>query len=1048
MEPGTPVASPSPASTTISLTIPYVVVVPNGNPVEETDRWLANLCEEAAASQHCSVSYARGETTSYVPSHHHRPMMQHTYIITVVGGMREAISTRGTILRNNLTQTTVSIKASRRFLMVPGGGMKASAKRRLDNIMRSTQCHLTVLGQNLPKVPGPSYRESHDVVDIEITGVWEAVERARIETLVFLDETTGLFADTAEIDPKLHQSLAGRKRSVLKQIMQDTMTNIYLPSPFAFQPSREGNVALEDREKILIWITGDRYGVQMAKEALLRHAEAKKAQIVSRSAACAPRKIDWILMNRKDALRKILQDNGAFVVFPPLGIHHNVITVFGDDRVYVERTLRQIMLLTTGFYVSCIQLSQPAFNLLGPGMTTAVAGEPVFASVARTVQAMLSHVALTCRAEIVLKSNFVEIFGTDLAVKSAFEQLVEIDAIKMYTRDTKFQLELAVEHHEFISGKKNGKVNKIVRSSGCRVTFQENYNGYNMLVDILNPYPSKALEGLALLEEELPAELSFCVPEAFHKRIIGVGGKNIQRIMKKFGVYVKFSNAEEFAELGGYFENEDNVIARTPAKNANNLESLKLVILDLVNNAKEMQDVEVPIHIPREFHRTVAGRGGYNIREIEKRTRVTAALPEKESGSGDIVLKGPEQYISQAKAMLQDIVPEITAIYVKATPRAREVLMSDEFLDEIALRAKQSFDVDLLPYVPRDEEDVDQVWVVMEHRKASQTADEGRKWVLEYLAGKKLEIEQVDQAQRTPAPEPPSMPITTAAEAFQHFNSKLFAPVQPSESPSYSYSLFDTEGFKAARGVGSAPNLRSLFDESSKAVGGMRRSQSELVDNLFMDAIVNRNRRLTESSLESPAPSLYGTYDSPTTFFPPPAPFGQRAAEESSTYISDSPPRLVPRARTDSSDEGTMSPGNPSMRAWSPPRSNDRAPSPPRRGSPLRSYTPIEEIFESPDPSDAEDIILSDDLINRVLRMGMAEAEEEPTKHKEYAPVRIILESLNLQKFVDHFIEQEIDFGTFKHLDDADLRTLGVNTLGSRKRILAAIKSISQSPIS
>ena len=56
--------------------------------------------------------------------------------------------------------------------------------------------------------------------------------------------------------------------------------------------------------------------------------------------------------------------------------------------------------------------------------------------------------------------------------------------------------------------------------------------------------------------------------------------------MKKFGVYVKFSNAEEFKELGGYFENNDNVIARTPSKNSANLESLKQAILELVNPNK------------------------------------------------------------------------------------------------------------------------------------------------------------------------------------------------------------------------------------------------------------------------------------------------------------------------------------------------------------------------------------------------------------------------------------------------------------------------------
>jgi hypothetical protein len=67
-------------------------------------------------------------------------------------------------------------------------------------------------------------------------------------------------------------------------------------------------------------------------------------------------------------------------------------------------------------------------------------------------------------------------------------------------RDAKFQLELGVEHREFINGKKNGKINKIIKMSGSKVTFQEAVRGVNMAIELLNPSPGKALEGLALLE--------------------------------------------------------------------------------------------------------------------------------------------------------------------------------------------------------------------------------------------------------------------------------------------------------------------------------------------------------------------------------------------------------------------------------------------------------------------------------------------------------------------------------------------------------------------
>lgn len=130
-----------------------------------------------------------------------------------------------------------------------------------------------------------------------------------------------------------------------------------------------------------------------------------------------------------------------------------------------------------------------------------------------------------------------------------------------------------------------------MQTTNVKIKF-ETFNDHNFLIDISGP-DSSVLAGLSLLQEELPAEISFHVPEAYHKRIIGVGGRSIQRIMKKYGVYVKFSNAEEFAALGGYNDNDDNVIARTPAKNAGSLENLKQSVMELVS-----PKVRHPISIP------------------------------------------------------------------------------------------------------------------------------------------------------------------------------------------------------------------------------------------------------------------------------------------------------------------------------------------------------------------------------------------------------------------------------------------------------------------
>ncbi len=110
----------------------------------------------------------------------------------------------------------------------------------------------------------------------------------------------------------------------------------------------------------------------------------------------------------------------------------------------------------------------------------------------------------------------------------------------------------------------------------------DTFNDHNFVLD-MSSTDSGALHGLTLIQEELPAEISFHVPECYHKRIIGVGGKSIQKIMKKYGAYVKFSSAQELSLIGGYLDNEDNVVARTPNKNSLNLVSVKQAIGELVS---------------------------------------------------------------------------------------------------------------------------------------------------------------------------------------------------------------------------------------------------------------------------------------------------------------------------------------------------------------------------------------------------------------------------------------------------------------------------------
>lgn len=110
-QPGSSMPAPSAASAILSITFPYSIVVPHGENPEDTDRVIFGLCEDAARQNRCQVAYSRIETTPYrLPydsAAQQKIMVQHIYVITVVGGLREITTVRGVVLRSNLSQVRI-----------------------------------------------------------------------------------------------------------------------------------------------------------------------------------------------------------------------------------------------------------------------------------------------------------------------------------------------------------------------------------------------------------------------------------------------------------------------------------------------------------------------------------------------------------------------------------------------------------------------------------------------------------------------------------------------------------------------------------------------------------------------------------------------------------------------------------------------------------------------------------------------------------------------------------------------------------------------------
>ncbi|ORX41050.1 hypothetical protein BD324DRAFT_647947 [Kockovaella imperatae] len=538
-----------------------------------------------------------------------------------------------------------------------------------------------------------------------------------------------------------------------------------------------------------IWITGEFFGVQRARDMLLNIAMQKSKLVISRDTAILPRKLDWLLTERIEEVRGIMNDNGTYIQVPNVGSQMSLITVFGDHRVNIERTIRSIMALACQFYVASFWLLPVSFDVLMPQASLNPA----------QMQPILKRISHATGCELVFKSNCFEFHGLEQEVRTAVMMVLELDVVHNFHHEVRFQIELANEHREFIAGKKNGKINKIMKMAGVKIKF-ETFNDYNFLMDVSGSNLG-ALQGLSMLQEELPAEVSFHVPEGYHKRIIGVGGKNIQRIMKLHGVYVKFSNAEEFAALGGYTDNEDNVVARTPAKNAMNLESLRQAVMELVN-PKDKDYTTESVSIPRRYHRTLLGEKSIFIHDIEHKTNSLVRFPYKETASDIVTIFGPESQVHIAAAMLLDHVPFEADLQVPPNPELARLATSPDFIN-FAERIKRDHQIAISPSANFGQGE-EAVFKFRCQRSNIDFLSTARDSLEQFLAQHSIQV----------YPTPLDARTESFNDAFSHFNSKLLSTRGngPDEENEPSVE-------KKPNTSSSASDVKALFNGSSSQIG-------------------------------------------------------------------------------------------------------------------------------------------------------------------------------------------------------------------------------------
>ncbi|PBP24747.1 KH domain-containing protein [Diplocarpon rosae] len=390
-------------------------------------------------------------------------------------------------------------------------------------------------------------------------------------------------------------------------------------------------------------------------------------------------------------------------------------------------------------------------------------------------------------------------------------------------------------HKEFVSGKKNGKINKIMGQSSVQIIF-DGFNEYNFNIDVCGNNYDAMKNGLGLVEQEMPASISFHVPDQYHKRIIGIGGQHIQRIMKKHSVFVKFSNA---MDRGGAGREEDdikvdNVICRTPARNAQNLELVKSEILDMVDRADSEFTTQV-VNVDRLYHRQLIARLS-QLEELEKKWNCKIIFPSTEQASDDVTVSGPEWQVPHCVDELLGLVPDNHDLVLARTDELKAFLQSKQFKNELVSKLKSQYVVDVQVTEDQAELTGDGKPTMTLHWTFTRNNAGGVRDAIDFLnaslASSGIETTTIKGA--IPRPKSDSF-----EDSLQYFDSKLLQHAPPVSTDSPTKSSFGDDVarerstiFDKLRKPGSMSSISSFLDRrknSSQIPGGLFKNGSNNV---------------------------------------------------------------------------------------------------------------------------------------------------------------------------------------------------------------------------
>lgn len=218
-------------------------------------------------------------------------------------------------------------------------------------------------------------------------------------------------------------------------------------------------------------------------------------------------------------------------------------------------------------------------------------------------------------------------------------------------RQIKAIFEIHPDFEDFISGKKNGKLTRIMELTACLIQLEMEEEDDNLYLNLVSDSFPDFKKSFKNVINEFPAEESFFIPEVCHRPIIGTGGSLIQATMRKHNVFIQFSNSFNLPQNKISMIRYDNVIIRCPKKNKANICLAKKDLKQIVQEYDSLQSKTLIRFSSGQYRHILHVNGQKNIiGQIEKNENVYIMIPLKEplDGTSQLSIQGNDENTSRA----------------------------------------------------------------------------------------------------------------------------------------------------------------------------------------------------------------------------------------------------------------------------------------------------------------------------------------------------------------------------------------------------------------